>query len=305
MSEEEIPKRHYGYVKDTSKSGVMKTCRSTVTSTVPAVDLRPKCPPVYDQGSIGSCVGNGVAFCHHFDQIKRGFKNQFAPSRLFVYYNARAIEGTVNEDAGAQIHDGIQTVKQYGICAETIWPYDVSKFAVKPTQPAYVSAEKSQTLKHQQVNQTAADIEQCLIEGYPVVFGMMVYEDFEGPVVAKTGMVPMPRGNMIGGHCMVIVGYNRAKQLFIVRNSWGMKWGDNGYCYVPYAYMLDRREAQDFWIIETIEDGTDSVPAPVPMPVPAPVQTPITPIPGRPLVGVLVPYPDPIKGPYFVYAYKQ
>jgi C1A family cysteine protease len=308
MSDQQ-PKRHYGYKKDAVKTGNMKSCRATVTSTIPSVDLRSKCPPVYDQGQLGSCVGNGVAFCHQFDQIKQGLKNTFAPSRLFVYYNARALDGTINEDAGAQIHDGIQTIKQYGVCAESLWPYDPSKFAVKPAASSYVAAEKSQSIKYQQINQAAADIEQCLIEGYPVVFGMMVYDDFEGPVVAKTGMVPMPKGNTVGGHCMVIVGYHRAKQLFTVRNSWGMNWGDGGYCYVPYGYMLDRTQAQDFWIIESVETGIDVAPIPTPTPAPVPTPTPalvpITLIPGKPLIGMMVPYPDSVKGPFFIQVYKQ
>ena len=102
-------------------------------SLPPAVDLTPLCPPVYDQGQLGSCTGNGVAGVLQFDAMKESLPDTSTPSRLFIYYNERVIEGTVKSDSGAQIRDGIKTVAATGACDETLWPYDITMFAHKPT----------------------------------------------------------------------------------------------------------------------------------------------------------------------------
>src|SRR5208283_609384 len=101
-----------------------------------SVDLRPDCPPVYDQGQLGSCTANGIAGAIEFDQLKQANK-EFTPSRLFIYYNERVIEGTVSQDSGAQIRDGVKSVAKLGAPPETDWPYDVAKFADKPPLTAY------------------------------------------------------------------------------------------------------------------------------------------------------------------------
>lgn len=207
------------------------------------VDLRPKCPPVYDQGELGSCTGNGVAACIQFLQPS------FMPSRLFIYYNERVIEGDTDQDGGAQIHDGIKTVVNQGVCPETEWPYDINQFTVKPPEQCYDDAQKDLVTQYLSLD-TINDIKQCLNSGFPVVFGMTVFESFEHPEVASTGMVPMPAQTeqSIGGHCMVIVGYDNSKECFIVRNSWGASWGLSGYCYISYAYI--QQFADDFWTMK-------------------------------------------------------
>src|SRR6476646_3515572 len=105
----------------------------------PAVDLRPNCPPVYDQGQLGSCTANAIAAAVEFDRKKQNLTD-FAPSRLFIYYNERVMEGTVDYDAGAQIRDGIKSVAKIGAAPETDWPYDIAKFADKPPAKAYTDA---------------------------------------------------------------------------------------------------------------------------------------------------------------------
>src|SRR5262249_21513787 len=95
-------------------------------SALPAkIDLRPHCPPVYDQGQLGSCTGNAIAGAIHFDRVKQHKTPDFVPSRLFIYYNEREMEGTVSSDAGAQIRDGIKSVSERGDCPETQWPYEI------------------------------------------------------------------------------------------------------------------------------------------------------------------------------------
>jgi C1A family cysteine protease len=218
------------------------SCHEFVAELPALIDLRSHCPAVYDQGDLGSCTANGIAGAIQFVQP------DVMPSRLFIYYNERGIEGDPDQDGGAEIHDGIQSISKQGACAETEWPYDISQFAVCPPEQCYTDALKDLIKDYSSLDNNN-DIKQALHAGYPVVFGMTVYESFESPEVASTGMVPMPASSeeVIGGHCMLIVGYDDEKQCFIVRNSWGASWGISGYCYIPYLYIS--QFASDFWTI--------------------------------------------------------
>lgn len=210
-----------------------------------SVDLRtsPSRPAIYDQSQLGSCVGNGTARICQFIQPELGI-----PSRLWIYFNARDIEGDTDEDAGAQIHDGVQGVVQKGIIPETEWPYDINTFATQPTEKMYADGAKDIVTDYFSLS-TNGDIKQCLADGFPVVFGMSVYDSFESDSTAKTGIVtmPSPSEQQIGGHCMVIVGYDDKNHWWIVDNSWGEGWGDKGSCYIPYAYI--DQFASDFWTV--------------------------------------------------------
>jgi C1A family cysteine protease len=219
----------------------------------PAVDLRADCPPVYDQGQLGSCTANGIAAAIEFDQRKLG-QLTFTPSRLFIYYQERVIEGNVDQDAGAQIRDGIKAVRTIGASSENDWPYDISKFADKPPSIAYSDAKHDLVTGYLSVAQDINQMRGCLAEGYPFVFGFTVYSSFESDEVAQTGEVPMPGSNeqVLGGHCVLAVGYDDSSRTFIVRNSWGSSWGQGGYCYMPYDYLLSPDLASDFWTIRAV-----------------------------------------------------
>jgi C1A family cysteine protease len=219
----------------------------------PSVDLRSECPPVYDQGQLGSCTANGIAAAVEFDQRKQGTK-EFVPSRLFIYYNERVIEGTVNQDSGAQVRDGIKSVATLGVPPETDWPYDIKKFTDKPSPNAFADAKHDLVSSYARVSQNLAQMQGCLAEGYPFVFGFTVYESFESETVSETGVVPMPQPGetVIGGHCVLAVGYDNDKRVFIIRNSWGADWGLKGYCLMPYEYLLSSSLASDFWTIRAV-----------------------------------------------------
>lgn len=221
-----------------------------------AVDLRSKFPPPYDQGQLGSCTGNAIAGALQFGRRKQKQKPDFTPSRLFIYYNERAMEGTVNVDSGAQIRDGIKSVVKQGACFEKTWPYQITMFTVKPSAPAYKEASKYQVTSYSRLTQTLTQLKGCLASGYPFVFGFTVYESFESTEVAKSGMMPMPAASekVLGGHAVVAVGYNDASQRFIIRNSWGSHWGQKGYFTMPYAYITESNLADDFWTIRLVED---------------------------------------------------
>jgi C1A family cysteine protease len=221
----------------------------------PMVDLRPKCPPIYNQGSIGSCTGNAIASAFQFGQMKLN-KPNWIPSRLFIYYNERVMEGTVGEDAGATIRDGIKSVVDKGVCPETMWKYVESKFATKPCSQAYKEALNNQIKEYLRISpHTLRGVKEALADGFPVIFGFSIYESMMTDEVARTGYVPIPTSNEapVGGHAVKAVGYDDDKEWFIVKNSWGTSWGDNGYFYLPYWYITTRNAAADFWVIKLVE----------------------------------------------------
>ena len=243
--------QRFGWVPDLpdARDFMYSAPEAVMTKLPKKTDLRSKMPPVYDQGQLGSCTANAIGGAYEFDQIKEGLKD-FTPSRLFIYYNERAMEGTVDTDSGAMIRDGMKSVAKVGVCPETTWPYDIPKFTEKPPKTAYDEASKHQAVVYRRVLGTLHQMQGCLASGYPFVLGFSVYESFMSPEVAKTGEVPLPpRGEqLIGGHAVVAVGYDDSIQRFIVRNSWGTGWGMKGYCTMPYGYLTDPQLARDFWV---------------------------------------------------------
>lgn len=221
----------------------------------PMVDLTSHCPPVYDQGQLGSCTANAIAGAVQFDRAKQKLTPDFVPSRLFIYYGERVIEGSVNSDAGAMIRDGIKVVVKQGAPPEADWPYDITKFAQKPSPKAYADAVKDQVVSYSRVARSLTQMRGCLASGFPFVFGFTVYESFESQAVADTGVVPMPAygESVLGGHAVLAVGYDDAHQRFIVRNSWGTGWGVRGYFTMPYTYLTDPGLASDFWTVRSVE----------------------------------------------------
>jgi C1A family cysteine protease len=218
-----------------------------------SVDLRPQCPPIYDQGDLGSCTANAIAGAIQFEQMKQQLPTIFNPSRLFIYYNERVMEGTVASDSGAQIRDGIKSVANQGVCPEAMWPYVVANFSQQPPQNCYDTATQNKVKRYQRLSQHLTLMKACLASGYPFVFGFTVYDSFETPQVAQTGVVPMPAASeqVLGGHAVVAVGYDDSQQRFIVRNSWGTTWGQQGYFTMPYAYLTQSHPtlSSDYWTI--------------------------------------------------------
>lgn len=217
-----------------------------------AVDLRGQCPPVYDQGQLGSCTANAIAGAIEFDRKKQNLSD-YVPSRLFIYYNERVMEGTVGQDSGAQIRDGIKSVNKIGAPPEGDWAYDITKFTKKPPTKAYTDAKQDRAIQYQRLVPTLAQLQGCLASGFGFVFGFTVYESFESPEVAKTGIMPMPlpTENKVGGHAVMAVGYDDASRRMIVRNSWGPGWGQAGYFTMPYEYITGSN-CSDFWTIRSV-----------------------------------------------------
>src|SRR6201993_5621551 len=221
------------------------------------VDLRPQCPPVYDQGQLGSCTGNAIAGAVQFEREKQKLTPDFVPSRLFIYYNERVIENTVDTDSGAQIRDGIKSVASQGAPPEKDWPYEIAKFKEEPPPHAFKDAKADMVTLYQRLIQDLNTMKGCLASGFPFVFGFTVYSSFEGAKVAKTGIVPMPGSaeKPVGGHAVLAVGYDDDSREFLVRNSWGTGWGLKGYFKIPYAYLTAPKLATDFWTIRGVDQG--------------------------------------------------
>ncbi len=249
--------KHYGWVPDLpdQRDQLYSAPVATLQTLPPQIDLRAQCPPVYDQGQLGSCTANAIGAAVQFDEMKQQLPRVFVPSRLFIYYNERVIEGTVNSDSGAMIRDGIKSVGAQGTCPETQWPYTITKFTKKPPAKCYTTARKHKAILYQRLLHSLNQLKGCLASGYPFVFGFTVYESFESQQVAKTGQVPMPTPGeqVLGGHAVLAVGYNDDQQRFIVRNSWGASWGTKGYFTMPYPYLLNSHLANDFWTIRLVQ----------------------------------------------------
>ncbi|MGH7953476.1 MAG: C1 family peptidase [Limisphaerales bacterium] len=247
---------HYGWLPDLpDHRDHLYAAPVEVLAVIPAkADLRAQCPPVYDQGQLGSCTANAIAGAIQFDQLKQKLAQIFTPSRLFIYYNERTMEHTISSDSGAQIRDGIKSVGKLGDCPETEWPYVISKFKTKPAAKCYSDALKYKAVLYQRVTPVLSQLKGCLASGYPFVFGFTVYESFESPQVARTGHAPLPKSSEqpVGGHAVMCIGFDDAKEWFIVRNSWGAKWGMKGYFTLPYSYVTSANLADDFWTIRVV-----------------------------------------------------
>ena len=230
-------------------------------------DLRPQCPPIYDQGRIGSCTANAIAAAIQFDRLKKGQSPDFVPSRLFIYYNERRIEGHVAFDSGAQLRDGIKSVHKQGVCPEEEWPYDDtpaeedggpfpagSRPATKPPHSCYRDAVHHHALQYQRLAQTLSQLKGCLASGYPFVFGFTVYSSFFEAEGKQKLVIPFPSDSdaVLGGHAVLGVGYDDATNRFTIRNSWGPGQADGGYFYMPYGYLTDSNLSSDFWTIRTV-----------------------------------------------------
>lgn len=238
---------NYGWKKDLPDDRDLKykSIKPTLTSIPSFVDLKSQCSKIEDQGSLGSCTAQ--ALVGNLEYIEKTKTNM---SRLFVYYNERVIENSEDDDAGAYLRDGIKTLNKQGVCAEFWWPYNTSKVTFKPWFWCYWIGIFHKIKSYHAID-GLEEMKTCLAEGFPFVFGFTVFESFESEEVAKTGILPMPKKfeQVVGGHAVMAVGYDDFRQVFIIRNSWGEGWGNEGYFYMPYAYITDKNLCDDFWTI--------------------------------------------------------
>lgn len=218
-----------------------------------SLDLRPGMPAVYDQGDLGSCTAQAIAtICQYAALRQKGEKlRNRTPSRLFIYFNERWLEGTIPYDSGAYLRDGFKAIHRWGLVTEGYWPYKIQKFAHLPPPSVYRRAEINIVSEYARVPQNLNSLKQALNQVGPVVFGFAVYESF---MFYDKGVLAMPeyREEMLGGHAVVLAGYDDEKNAFLVRNSWSSEWGENGYFWMPYDYVTDPWLADDFWVVRFV-----------------------------------------------------
>lgn len=225
----------------------------------------PKAIPIYDQLDAGSCTGNTSCANYRFESYQLLGNLDFEPSRLFQYYNARFLEGNTQEDSGAYIRDAYKAMNKFGLCDEKLWPYLTSKVTNNPPPESYQDALNNTVIKYASVIQNENIIKQTLMSGAAISFGFNVYSSFFNGWDKITGIMPIPKAheNLEGGHAVSIIGWDDSKKSFLIQNSWGTDWGINGLFWMPYEYLLNASECDDFWCIEEIK-----VLSPVNPPVP-------------------------------------
>lgn len=202
------------------------------------INLREWDSPIEDQGELGSCVSHALTSCYEL-MVKKDLPDKFVElSRLYSYYHTRVLEENVNEDTGVvYIRNALKASSKYGICQEPLWPYDIEKFKQQPSPNCYLDAAKRKITKYQSLNTNLETLE-ALNQSKPVVIGMTVYDSFM-TINEKNPEISMPGeyDYVIGGHAVCIVGYSLPKRQFIVKNSFGKDWGENGYCWMPFEYF--------------------------------------------------------------------
>ncbi len=244
----------------------------------PSVDLRQACTPIEDQGNLGSCVAFAcVGALEYLDALDAKWSDY---SQLFEYYSCRVLGGTVNEDSGSYLRDGIKALNNWGCCHSELWPYVTSRFTEKPPAEAYAQAENYKALAYYRIPDPPVDLDavkSALAEGYPVVMGFWVFDNLYR--IGNDGVLPelLDSDDFLGGHAVMLVGYDEAKQLFTVRNSWGTSWPTSelgGYFFMPYDFLS--RFGSDFWVLQKVAniDAEPTPPAPEPDPTPTPDPAP-------------------------------
>lgn len=254
-----------GWRRDTPdpRDKMMMASPAEVAKLPDQVDLRAQCPPIFDQGELGSCTANAISAAMMFVEHKNG--KTFNPfSRLFIYAEERKAEGTpLTEDSGAQIRDGFKVIKSKGAPYETDWPYDMSKWTIDPPAAVDTKALDHQALYYYRCPNLHS-VQSSLAQGYPVVFGFAVPDNMMSDECARTGVVMPPQASegWDGGHAVMAVGYDKnfkftdaIKGGVLCQNSWGRGWGLGGFFWLP-MYFWDGGAgalATDNWTLRRME----------------------------------------------------
>lgn len=213
-----------------------------------SVDLRRFCGPIYDQLPLHSCAAHALASALEFLANAAGEATP-APSRLFVYYNARRLDGSLPADDGATIRNTLKSAAAQGVSSESLWPYDAANAPVAPPPACYAQSTKI-TLEYFRIRQNLSHLRACLREGNGFIFGIEAYA--QGFTAAQhSGAVPMPASTdtLAGGHALFATGFDDAARTFTAQNSLGPTFGDRGFLTLPYAYLEDPKLAYDFWTL--------------------------------------------------------
>jgi hypothetical protein len=246
-----------GYRYAAPRPGTPTWTRSRAGRLPRRVDLRPFMTEVEDQGQTNSCAANAVAGAYEYLVKQHLGEEAYDVSRMFIYYNGRAVDGCEGEDEGSYIRSLIESLREHGACSEETWPFDPERVNEQPSDEAYEEASEF-LVEDMAVVPTELDAwRAALAEGCPIIFGLSLFDSFDRQRQPGLVQKPSPRETAReshAGHAMLAVGYSDPDRVFIVRNSWGSAWGDEGYCYIPYDYILDpKHNLGDSWIIRQLE----------------------------------------------------
>ena len=253
-----------GYLAGAIPAGVTRKESGKFDKLPPKVDLRDHLTEVEMQVG-NSCVANAFAGAYEY-LAKRNNGNSSDISRLYIYYNARYLGESQDKDSGSVMYNAIEGLKQYGACSEELWPNEETMILDEPDQPSYDHGANFKIVDAEYIETELELWKQTLAEGYPISFCLNTFESFDS-ANKNRGRVPMPKPSdnvreTHGWHAMLCVGYSDPDKVFIVRNSWGKEWGDKGYCYIPYDYVINQDfNGHDSWIIKSVEnlDFSDGV----------------------------------------------
>jgi C1A family cysteine protease len=250
---------YLGCIRDCDDPRDKKKVYDKIPSS-PQHDLRQYVTGIYAQGDLRSCTANAVCAAYRMDLKKEsmtggsGVDPVFDPSRLFLYYNTRRIEGHVLKDSGASIRDTVKSINAVGVCKEVTWPYLETLFNQKPPPTAYKEANGNIVYIYEQLDLDVNQFRACLKDNCPFVFGFNVFESF-GDTRSNGGRMPLPETNeaKVGEHAVVAVGYDDRSRHFTILNSGGEDWGDKGYFYMPYEFISNPKWCHDFWKITFVK----------------------------------------------------
>ncbi len=230
---------------------------ATSVKPLKAVDLRPFFTDVKSQGAVGSCAHFAVTSIYEY--LLKKTKAEYPDlSERFVYYQTN-IEKHKPDD-GCSIKEVIDTIAHMGICNEQDCPYDTAKIAERPSDEAFSKAQMHKIVEAKMVNVCHHDITAALSKGYPLAVSLNLYNSF-GTGYKGYEFLPAKEEREEeepARHAMVVVGYNEDDKVYIVRNSWGKQFGDNGYCYMPFSY-IDNPELNNYCCIITRTDDGEAI----------------------------------------------
>jgi C1A family cysteine protease len=256
------------------KLGITRARKAPKLALPAQVDLRQWCSPIEDQRMLGSCTANAaVGVVEYFE--RRAFNKHIDGARLFIYKTTRNLLGWVG-DTGAYIRTTMGALKMFGVPPETYWPYTDRQepgvagertFDAEPTAFVYQFGARFNAVKyvcHDPFGTSIApptllnNLKTYLAASVPIIFGFYVFPSYTQADVKGAFPYPAPGERAFAGHAIVAVGYDDNLKItnlaskktttgaLLIRNSWGTNWGNAGYGWLPYDYVLSQY-AQDFW----------------------------------------------------------
>lgn len=257
------------YTTDHDEVKKLLTRVKAAPAALPAsVDLRAWFSPIENQLNLGSCTANaGAGLLEYYERRATG--KYIDASRLFLYKASRNLLGWTG-DTGAYLRTTMEALVLFGVPPESYWPYDVTKFDIEPSAFLYQFGSNYKTLKYYRLDPPGTSkaalltkIKTNLAAGLPAFFGFTVYSSYGQASAANHGAIPFPTpaDRIVGGHAVVVAGYDDTIQIrntnpgaaptigaLLIRNSWGTGWGDGGYGWLPYDYVL-KGLAVDWWAL--------------------------------------------------------